>query len=306
MRTILASLSALAALTAAAGATDLPSRLPPPVFIPPTPVFSWTGAYAGVNAGIAFDANSGRRTTIVGLPASAGIFGSAAPAPTTGVLAFPGNQTLGGFSGGGQIGFNYQFTPGAGLVVGAEADAQFIDFRVNRTRVVFATSDGLGGFPGTGGIFPGTRVNDPNGLYGLDFFGTVRGRVGYAIDRTLVYATGGLAYGSASGRQFGSASFVDSFRTGWAVGGGVEFALPTSSFLNVLNASAVTVKIEGLYVNLDRDNRSPGLFAINPAGNAVGLSSPGVGLVIGPAGFRPDTQFAIVRAGLNYKFGGVE
>ena len=30
----------------------------------------------------------------------------------------------------------------------------------------------------------------------LDWFGTVRGRVGYSFDRALVYATGGFAYGS--------------------------------------------------------------------------------------------------------------
>ena len=303
MRTLLPSLSALAAFTATAAATDLPSRLPPPILIPPAAVFTWTGAYLGVNAGVALDANSERRTTVVGVPASAGIFGSALGAPTSGGFAFPGNQTLGGFTSGGQVGFNYQFTPGAGFVVGVEADAQAIDFRVNRTRVVFATTDGLGGFPGTGGIAPGTRVNDPNGLYGLDMFGTVRGRVGYALDRTLVYATGGFAYGAASGRQFGSGAFVDDVKTGWTVGAGIEMALPADSFVNVFGASAVTLKVEGLYVNLDRDNRSPGLFAVNPAGNAVGLYSPGVGLVVGPAGFRPDTQFAVVRAGLNYKFG---
>ena len=303
MRTLLASLSALSALTIGAAATDLPSRKQPPVFPPLVSAFTWTGAYLGVNAGGGFDAGTARRSTIVGVPTAANLFGSAAGASTTGSLAFQGNRALGGFSGGGQAGYNYQFTPGAGIVVGVEADAQYIDFRDDR-RFAYATTDGLGGFPGTGGVTPNTRVYNPNGLSGLDFFGTVRGRLGYAVDRTLIYATGGLAYGSGSGRQFGSAAFSDDFRVGWTVGGGVEMAIPSDSVLNVFHSSAVTFKVEGLYVNLDRDNRSPGLFAINPAGNAVGLYSPGVTLAVSPAGYRPDTQFAIVRAGLNYKFGG--
>ncbi len=302
MRTFLISSSALSALTLSAAASDLPSRLPPPVFIPEVSAFTWSGAYAGVNAGGGFDASGARHSTIVGVPTAANLFGSAAGASTTGLLAFQGNRGLGGFAGGGQVGYNYQLTPGAGIVLGVEADAQYIDFRDDR-RFAYATADGLGGFPGTGGITPNTRVYNPNGLSGLDFFGTVRGRLGYALDRTLIYATGGLAYGSVSGRQFGSATFSDDFKTGWTVGGGIEYALPVDSVLNVFRSSAVTFKVEGLYVNLDRDNRSPGLFAVNPAGNAVGLYSPGVTLALAPAGFRPDTPFAVVRAGLNYKFG---
>ena len=140
-------------------------------------------------------------------------------------------------------------------------------------------------------------------MSGLDVLGTVRGRVGYALDRTLVYATGGLAYGSVADRRFGGSAFSDAFRVGWTLGGGVEVALPTDSVLNVFGAAAVSFRAEGLYVRLERDNRGPGLFALNPAGAAVGLATPGVALLGGPAGFRPDTGFALVRAGLNYKLG---
>ncbi|MFM2461994.1 outer membrane protein, partial [Klebsiella pneumoniae] len=87
----------------------------------------------------------------------------------------------------------------------------------------------------------------------------VRGRLGYAFDRTLVYGTGGFAYGSGGGRDFGlTNSSRDDFQTGWAAGGGVEYALPTDSFLNFFRSSAVTLKIEGLYVNLDQGNRNNG------------------------------------------------
>ena len=49
-RTLLASAGAIA-LTGAAIAADLPSRAPPPVYLPPPPILSWTGLYIGINAG---------------------------------------------------------------------------------------------------------------------------------------------------------------------------------------------------------------------------------------------------------------
>ncbi len=111
----------------------------------------------------------------------------------------------------------------------------------------------------SGAVAPGYYVTDPRGLSSLDYFGTVRGRLGYAFDRTLVYGTGGFAYGSGSAdRSFGGYAGNDSFRTGYAVGGGIEYALPTDSFLNFFRSSAVTLKVEGLYVNLDRNTRNQG------------------------------------------------
>ena len=94
----------------------------------------------------------------------------------------------------------------------------------------------------------------------------------------------------------------DSFRTGYAVGGGIEYALPTDSFLNFFKSSAVTLKVEGLYVNLDQGNRNNGAFAVNNVGTVITTTSPGVVLVSGGRQVR-DTEFAVVRAGLNYKFG---
>ncbi|KAB1068718.1 outer membrane protein, partial [Methylobacterium soli] len=105
---------------------------------------------------------------------------------------------------------------------------------------------------------------------------------------------GGFAYGSGGGRQFGLPnSSTDSFQTGWAAGGGIEYALPTDSFLNFFRSSAVTLKVEGLYVNLDQGNRNNGAFAVTPNGTVLTTA----------VGRRQDTEFAVVRAGLNYKFG---
>ncbi|MCJ2121205.1 porin family protein, partial [Methylobacterium sp. J-077] len=75
---------------------------------------------------------------------------------------------------------------------------------------------------------------------------------------------------------------------------GIEYALPTESFLNFFRSSAVTLKVEGLYVNLDRNNRNQGALVVNAANLVPAYYSP--------IGRRAD-EFAVVRAGLNYKFG---
>ena len=280
MTKLLASLTAFTALTTAASAADLPRRAAPPPIFTPVPVFTWTGAYFGINAGYAFDASDRNTGNTFIVPGGAGGY-SVTGAPVA--VTFR-NRSQDGFSGGGQVGYNYQFTPGSGVVIGFEADAQYLDFGRNRNNAFVA-----------GGLVPGYYVTDPRGLSSLDFFGTVRGRLGYAFDRTLVYGTGGFAYGSGSAdRSFGGYAGNDSFRTGYAVGGGIEYALPTDSFLNFFRSSAVTLKVEGLYVNLDRNTRNQGALVVNAANNfPVAYSNVG----------RRDDEFAVVRAGLNYKFG---
>jgi outer membrane immunogenic protein len=290
IRKLLLASTATALLSGAAAAADLPRREAPPPIFTPVPVFTWSGFYAGFNAGYGFDASNNSGPTVVNLPAASGLFRNAAnTAFVPGQVAFSNGSSNDGFVGGGQIGYNYQFTPGSGLVVGIEADAQYVDFGRNRNRFAFAT------LPAGGFVTPGTLVFNPNGQASLDFFGTVRGRIGYAFDRVLFYGTGGFAYGAGGGRQFGLPnSSQDDFRTGWTAGGGVEYALPTDSFLNFFRSSAVTLKVEGLYVNLENNNRLNGAFAVLPNGNVLNT-----GLI----GRRQDTEFAVVRAGLNYKFG---
>ncbi|MGX9979710.1 outer membrane protein [Methylobacterium fujisawaense] len=273
IKKLLLASAATALLTGAASAADLPRRAAPPPIFTPVPVFTWTGAYFGINAGYAFDASSNNTNSF------------AVPFPYgNGTTAFFNQRNQEGFSGGGQVGYNFQFTPGSGIVVGIEADAQYLDFGRSRNNAFVV-----------GPLAPGYYVTDPRGLSSLDFFGTVRGRIGYAFDRVLFYGTGGFAYGSGSAdRSFGGFAGNDSFRTGYAVGGGIEYALPTDSFLNFFRSSAVTLKVEGLYVNLDRNTRNQGAFVINAANNfPVAYNTIG----------RRDDEFAVVRAGLNYKFG---
>ncbi len=117
--------------------------------------------------------------------------------------------------GGGQIGYNVQR---ANLVFGLEADIQGSGISDSKT-VTAATSNALSA--------------SLNLKTSLDYFGTVRGRAGYAFDRTLVYATAGVAYGQITdgagisaawaGQTLGAASDSKSVDAmGYVVGAGVE------------------------------------------------------------------------------------
>ncbi|MBM6595809.1 outer membrane protein [Microvirga pudoricolor] len=109
------------------------------------------------------------------------------------------------------------------------------------------------------------------------YFGTVRARAGVAFDRALIYVTGGFAYGDLGNNNYYGLATTPYYydrgsdaNGGWTIGGGVEYA-----FTNNL-----TAKVEGLYVNLDTKNTG-------------GLYYTGNG----------NTEFGVVRAGLNFKFG---
>ncbi|WP_409568274.1 outer membrane protein [Methylobacterium sp. E-041] len=241
VRTLLPAFGLMAGL-ASAEAADLPRRAPPPP--PPVPpAFTWTGFYAGVNAGYAFR-ESGKGFTD----------------PTYGTVT--GGAAKGGFAGGGQVGYNYQLTPGSGFVVGVEADIQ---------GTAFAKADAayLGTVP-----YASVRPS-------LDYFGTVRGRVGYTFDRVLIYGTGGFAYGGGSASANAAAypyALPDTTRTGYAVGGGIEYAF----------TDRISAKIEALYLDLGKRVSGATYY------DAATATYYGAG--------RSDAGFGLVRAGLNYQF----
>ncbi|HZH10449.1 MAG TPA: outer membrane beta-barrel protein [Microvirga sp.] len=166
---LFAGVAGLAVAAATASAADLPARAAPPApVVAAVPVFTWTGFYAGVNAGWGWRSDDDESV----------VLGGAVP----GTLFFE-NGDDGGFVLGGQIGYNYQI---GSFVVGLEADIQWAD-----------TDDGEdvrfvpAGAPGT--FIPGEFDNNLS-----DWFGTVRARAGVAFDRVLIYATGGLAYSDDS------------------------------------------------------------------------------------------------------------
>jgi outer membrane immunogenic protein len=193
----------------------------------------WSGFYAGVNGGDAFDARHRH----------------------AGVL------DEGGF-GGGQIGYNWQGVLHPHFVLGIEADIQGsgIDNR------------GVTTLPPAG--------NTANHEISIDYFGTVRGRLGYAAGSLLIYGTGGFAYGNLFNQfqvpKTGNIFTADSVRPGFVAGGGVEYKI----------SPAWSIKAEYQYIDLSREDA-----VLTAGGPAKGDAK------------TEDQRLNTVRAGINYHFG---
>lgn len=258
MKKVLLAGAALVALTVAgaASAADLPSRRAAPApYV--APIFSWTGFYAGVNAGYAINGEDKLKfdNSQTVLP-----YGTA------------NNADDGSFTGGGQIGYNYQM---GSVVVGIEADINYISLEKDYSLTVGTTDH--------------TQTLNSKGK--TEWFGTVRPRLGFVpVDRLLVFVTGGLAYGQvkttttyndfnyATGTTGFGHSSKDDTRVGWTLGAGMEYAVTDN----------ITVKGEYAYVDLgDKNNTTTG---VDSAGNQVLFNS------------KNETNFHVIRAGLNYKF----
>jgi outer membrane immunogenic protein len=274
MKKLLLSTVAFAGLTAGAMAADLPSRRAAPAPYVAVPVFTWTGFYVGVNAGYGFSTGTNNNGAFAVAPGTGATL-SAPLAGYVGVVTPGARNDSDGFVGGGQVGYNYQI---GNFVIGIEADAQYADLAGNRAGLTTLTP-AVAGFAGAVG-----------NRQGIDWFGTVRGRLGYAFDRALVYGTGGFAYGDGPNNcnstfAAGVCTGSNDLRTGWAAGGGLEYAFTPN----------LTGKIEGLYVNLERNNnasRYVGDFV------AAGVATP----IFANGRRTRDDEFVVVRAGLNYKF----
>jgi outer membrane immunogenic protein len=182
-----ASLAAAAALfistTAASVAADL---APAYTKAPAAAVYSWTGVYIGGNIG-----------------------GGVASSHFEDPFGFSTTATDGFFTGGAQIGYNYQF--GAGLI-GIEAD-------------VNGNSTFKGSVIGGTSLAVGDRA---------DVSGTIRGRAGLVVSNALLYVTGGAAWANVNqtGVAFSnlgipSALSANSSGTSWGgvIGAGVEYAM---------------------------------------------------------------------------------
>ncbi len=257
---------ALALANGSALAADLPARKgPPPVYAPP-PV--WTGFYLGVNAGYTWSNSPAIRQSY--FDTGAGGFG---PLGASGALPNEADLANAGLAGGGQIGYNYQFSNN--FVAGLEADVQ-----------AFAGSSGTTQSNSALTLMTATKSTD--------YVGTVRGRVGYLVIPTLlVYGSAGLAYGQgAMSLNYVRASktapllATDSYsgsHVGWTAGAGGEWMFRQDW----------SVKAEYLYYNLGSATTPGAVFAYTPVGGAPQISTA-----------QSSTRFDghIFRAGVNYHF----
>jgi outer membrane immunogenic protein len=254
-----------------ASAADLALKAPPPA-----PVYSWTGFYIGANVGYSW----GRARSLYNDP---NFPNNDAPALN------PLSQRLDGVIGGGQIGYNWQVDKT--WVLGLEADIQGSGER------------GSASFydPYSVGVDCDVFCSSVSGTMkvALDWFGTARVRAGVLVTpTTLLYATGGLAFGgiNASG-TITDACFTGappacspaswgfsntSTRLGWTAGAGVEGAVP--------NTTNWTWKLEYLYLDLG-------------SVSGTGLEA-GAGGDFGPLPYTWSARVTdnILRIGANYHF----
>lgn len=243
MKNILLGTIALGLASASAFAADLPSRAAPAA-LAPAPVFTWTGFYVGASVGA------------VGLTSDVKGWNDVDN-------GYDVKGTGGGALAGVGFGYNYQM---GNIVLGVEADLSGVMGAVEKS--------------GYGPI--GTYGDSNLGHIGskMTVFGTVRGRVGVAFDRTLVYATGGLAvanYRHTYQNEYDTSYYLSSgaTRTGWVVGVGIEQALSAS----------LSLKLDALYADFGTKKFTA------PDNDVVNIQH-----------FK-DTAL-VARVGLNYRFGG--
>lgn len=288
MKRILIGSAAVASLLAATGAfaADLPARVytKAPVM---AVVYDWTGFYVGGNAGYSWG-RAGTDGTLAGTQ-SVSEFRTAGPSllpgfpvvTTLATLPLSGRANVNGFVGGGQAGYNWQRE---NWLFGLEADIQGSDER------------GRGDACTVAGCPAGTAVFTAN--YKLDWFGTVRGRIGFLpTERILLYATGGLAYGQLSANVPADPTIVGwgATRAGWTVGAGAEAAIDNHW----------SVKLEYLYMDLgDVGSSSSSATTVTNALNTPRLDFNTVTTTTLAGAFHTHFTDNILRVGLNYRFGG--
>jgi outer membrane immunogenic protein len=284
------SIACIAALLAfgMTGATAEEMAVPPSQFITSrVPYLAWTGLYVGINGGFAWG-NSSVAFTANDPAALAGTCGGGGAPGAKGQCISSMDFRRDGAVAGGQFGFNWQVN--SQWLVGAEADYQWSNLDGS------VSSPFRLGNVGTTNMVASQTV---------DSFGTVRARAGAVIaPPLLLYGTGGFAFGQvhenlsvpAVATQFlsvggfsyactsGTACFAGAASQtlfGWSAGAGAEYAV----------TSNLIVRTELLYVHLSAPTVTATATAVAagtaPASIAAGFSS---------------VYFAVMRAGLNYKF----
>ncbi len=217
--------------------------------------YDWTGFYLGANAGAAWNNSSVDNNYY----SSTGI-------PYVGFKnSLDGDETA--FTAGGLLGYNYQMDK---VVLGIEADLNYLGFSDSKSNSFeYPSSPGL----------PYTTTSSVE----ADWFGTIRGRLGFAVDNVLIYGTGGAAYGHVSASGKVTADFppggtaktsTDSTNWGWTVGGGAEYGIDNWS-----------LGLEYLYVDLGSDDWN---YEYQPTGERLKGSA--------------DYAFSTVRASVRYRF----
>ncbi len=175
---------------------------------------SWTGFYAGVNAGEAFS-NANPRTTTVDSPT--GYFATSSIQD----VASAGTQKINAsaFDYGIQGGYNYEFN---NFILGLEADLTGTNLSGSQasTRVYTCCTP--------------TSLTINQAVQSTWLF-TARPRVGYSFGRLMIFATGGYARTNVTYKTTLTDDYANAHENrnlsqslnGWAAGAGLEYQLMT-------------------------------------------------------------------------------
>ena len=131
-------------------------------------------------------------------PAQASSFRRTGASATSRSLGGTGGALLedtDGFAIGGKLGYDWQL---GNIVVGGITDAFYS----------FADGNGRGGAPYKSE---------------LNYYGTVRGKLGYSFGRLMAYGTAGYAYGEFEVKNTGTGASASEMLDGWTYGGGLEY-----------------------------------------------------------------------------------
>ena len=192
MKALLVGAATFSLITASAFGADMQMPMKAPLVPPP---FTWTGCYAGVQAGGGFGQKD--------LNDSAGVV-----SPITGFTS--ANLNISGYMLGGQIGCDYQFW--SNWVAGIEGAA-------SGGRIGGSTGVATPSIPGDSATFKETT----------DLLTSITARIGYSWDRWLLYAKGGAAWASDRYSAFDALATYDfeglETRLGWTAGAGIEWAV---------------------------------------------------------------------------------
>ena len=298
-KSLLGSFALIVLAAGTASAADMPIKAPL-YEAPPVAVYNWTGCYIGANGGYAwqsggssyrYDPNN-NQDPINGIPST--VFIAATGLQT---IPTPASTDGKGLTGGGQVGCNWQMD--RRVVLGIEGDIDTLRVSGSVATVGPNAAGFLFGFYQVGPSALVTGGGTANEQVSLRWLSTIRARAGLPVlaDRALIFVTGGLAVGGASSSgmvdvhtNFTPSDIVwggsnSSVRTGYAVGGGFEYAL----------TDHWTTKAEYLYYNLGNVSHPLNLLT-NTTSTPVSDIYPTLGTTASAV------HGSLIRLGLNYRF----
>ena len=281
-------------------------------------VSNWAGFYTGLNAGYAFGTNYNVDSINYGSYLTL-LCGSIVDPALSSALSSNNRNTQNGFLGGAQFGYNYPVLDN--IIVGVEADIQGSNVSGSTSGRGVGASSFSDNSPPVTGSMGGVVLGSQSIVSGVNYLGTVRGRVGYLITQSLLgYATAGFTYadayakitnyaidsGSAMGvlgnasisagisQTYYGNSVQSQLLAGWNAGGGFEW----------LFAPSWSLRTEAIYWNVGNMNIATDNWAVSPLPSASveGVTIPIASNSYSPSNTRVNYQGVIARAAINYHF----